>query len=214
MFVIPAINCKDFPCVKEKLEKIRAFGAERVHFDISDGRFTDALSWNDPAALKKESLASGLKVEVHLMVKEPEEYLGEWLNIADRIIMHLETIRDSEELLSIHLGRYELGLALNPKTKVSDIFPYLNGERASVKFVQLLAVPPGFSGQKFGERILEKIKILREKFGSEIKIEVDGGINPETAHFAKTVGADISVSSSYLWGSEDAKKAFESLRLL
>lgn len=214
MLTIPAVNCEDFPCVKEKLERIRTIGAEWVHFDISDGRFTDALSWNDPAVLKKESLTQGLKIEVHLMVKEPEDYLGEWMGIAERIIMHTEAIRDFEELLNIHLGRYELGLALSPKTNINDIFPYLNSERSSVKFIQLLAVPPGFSGQKFDERILEKIKILREKFGDDIKIEVDGGISPETARLARDAGADIIVSSSYLWESEDAKKAFETLKMV
>ncbi len=105
------------------------------------------------------------------------------------------------------LGRAEVGLAVLPNTSVEAVFPYLD----RVRFIQFLAVSPGFSGQKFDEKILEKIQTLRARDKNAI-IEVDGGINGETASPVIKAGANVLVSSSYIWNHSNPREAFLSLK--
>ena len=101
----------------------------------------------------------------------------------------------------------ELGIAINPETPPETLKPYLK----AVHFIQLLAVKPGPSGQKLDEAVLNKIKFVKSE-NPEAQIEIDGGINPETAKLAKYAGADILASASYIWRSPDPKKAYETLK--
>lgn len=208
MEVIPAINCLDSACVREKLSVVKSqLPVQWLHFDVSDGKFTPVKTWNKPEELKLK-----IDVEIHLMVHQPVDYVDAWLKAdAKRIIVHLEAIMDKRDefprvLEKCSAANTELMLALNPGLPVEAVFPYLD----SLLFVQFLAVKPGPSGQKFDERVLEKIKVLRER-APDIVIEVDGGINPETARKVKEAGADIVVSASYIFGSENPQKAYQKL---
>lgn len=212
MEVIPAINCSDSKCVSERLEKVREFDSEWVHIDIADGKFAPVTTWNNPEELNSQLTTYNLQlnIEVHLMVEKPEEFVDEWLKIgAKRIIVHLEAI-NTNRLAKIleKCAEYdaESMLAINPETLVEEIFPYLD----SLLFVQFLAVKPGFSDQKFDKAVLEKIKVLRERV-PDIVIEVDGGINPETARMVKEAGADILVSASYIFNNPEPYKAYQDL---
>ncbi len=210
MQIIPAINETDFEEVKKKIKLAVSF-AEWVHFDVSDGEFTDFKTWNEPEKLLElGDEFSDLKYEVHLMVKEPQAEVERWCSAgASRIIVHAEALENGYPMVIDKIDDFgaELGIALNPETRPEVLKPYLK----AVHFIQLLAVSPGPSAQKFDDAVLNKIKFIRRE-NPGVQIEIDGGINPETARLAKTAGADILTSASYIWRSPDPKKAYETLK--
>ncbi|MEK7089681.1 MAG: hypothetical protein AAB920_02570, partial [Patescibacteria group bacterium] len=156
---------------------------------------------------------SGMLLEVHLMVTNPELVIDEWLAVgAKRIIVHVESFagRDASILREIsvkckHNGA-ELMLSENPNTAVEELFGYME----SVDSFHLLAVTPGPSGQEFDERIIKKIEVLREKMPNVI-IEIDGGVNKDVAIRARNAGADVVVVALYIFGSDDPGDAFREL---
>jgi ribulose-phosphate 3-epimerase len=226
MEVIPAINCANLECVKSKLSVIgyQLSSVSWVHIDIADGKFTPVKTWSNPTELNSQLITYNLQlnIEVHLMADNPEQYIEDWLKAgAKRIIVHLESIdvnirmNANDTNIANRLAKIlekcseydaELMLALNPETPVEEIFPYLD----SLLFVQFLAVKPGFSGQRFDKRVFEKIEVMRER-APGIEIEVDGGINPETAKLVKEAGAGIIASASYIFDSENPQKAYRDL---
>jgi len=211
MEVIPVINCPDFSCVKEKAKQARELGAEWVHLDVADGIFTKEKTWNNPEDLEKlaEEL-DDLKIEAHLMVADPASAMDDWLYYGvDRVIIHFEAIEDGWEIICDRIEREgrELGIAIAPETPVRVLEPYLK----AVTLVQLLAVTPGPAGQNFNPVILEKLKEIKKR-EPDVEVEIDGGINPETAALVKKAGADIVVSASYIWKNKDPQEAFEKLR--
>lgn len=210
--VFPSINCHsgDFGCVKDKVRKAEAF-AEWVHLDVADGVLTFNKSWNDPEAWR--SLHTTLKLEVHLMVQDPEAAAGPWLEAgAKRIVVHIETIRNSEVLdrVLVRAAKHgaEVVLAVNPETPLDTLKPYLGRVSKFQIFSQAHLGPPH---QKFLPSVLPKIRALRQEVPGGT-IEVDGGINMETARLVREAGADIVVAGSYTLGSPDPKRAYEELR--
>ncbi len=216
MQVIPVINCSDFQSVKKRLAQAEEIGSEWVHIDISDGKFSPNKTWNNPKELttNRQFLTSNMDVEVHLMVENPEAAAEEWWDSGiKRLIIHLEAIHNKERKFSAILEKcaensVELMLAINPETPAEELFPFLD----ALFFVQILAVKPGFSGQKFDVNSIEKIKLLRER-APDIEIEVDGGMNPATARLVRDAGADIITSASYIFESENMKEAYENLKM-
>ena len=213
MQVIPAINCLDSGCVKKRLAQIEELGGDWAHIDIADGRFAPTETWDNPREVSSlTSRFPPLNIEVHLMVQNPETVVESWFRIgAKRIIVHLESFRGREEKFNLILEKcsaanVEMMLAINPETPVEEILPYLD----SLLFVQILAVSPGPAGQKFNENVIQKIEILRER-APDVAIEVDGGMNPETARLVRSAGADIIASGSYIFDSEKPAAAYETL---
>ena len=206
MEIIPAINAPDFLTVKERLEEASKW-ASWVHFDIADGVFTSHITWQNPRDLL--SISTPLKREVHLMIKDPEKAIGDWLEAGvDRIIFQMETLKNFDELFNFcHQRGVEVGLSIVPETSISVLNPYI----LKADLIHILSVEPGKSGQKFMVDVLIKIKSLKDQFPN-LKIEVDGGINPETAKLAKEAGADIVVSGSYIFNSAMPQQAFNELR--
>ncbi|MDP3991761.1 MAG: ribulose-phosphate 3-epimerase [Candidatus Colwellbacteria bacterium] len=207
--IIPSINCRDFETAAVQAKRISEF-SEWAHIDVGDGVFTPNVSWGNVEEFS--FLATELpllRFEVHLMVVGPERVMEQWLKAgAERVVIHLEAMSDPHFVLET-AKRHEGGvmLAINPQTSVEMFLPYLN----SFSAFQVLAVSPGPSGQKFNLEALEKIKFLRERAPNAI-IEVDGGINPETAKLVKEAGAGILVSGSYIMNSPDPKGAYEELQ--
>ena len=202
--VIPAILTDDLEDLKNKLKKIKNL-ADWVQIDIMDGRFVNnhSISLED---LKQAQIKSNL--EAHLMVLSPEKYLSQakMANIK-RVIFHFEATKNILAILKkiAELG-LKTGLALNPETEIKEIKPYLH----TIDLVLLLAVQPGFGGQKFNVSVISKIKILKE-LAPEIKIEVDGGINLANIEEVAQAGADYLVVGTGLFGATDIKKRFKQL---
>lgn len=217
MIVIPVINCPNFDCVKKRLGQVKALESDWVHIDIADGKFAPVKTWNNSEEFSK-LLTTHYKlrfnIEVHLMVECPEKVFESWLATgAKRIIVHLESFHGRERELNKIFEKCaeydaEVMLAIVPKTPTEELISYLD----SLLFAQILAVPPGFSGQHFQESALQKIRFLRER-APELTIEVDGGMNPKTAKLVRDAGADIIAAASFIFKSENPNKAYEKLRI-
>jgi ribulose-phosphate 3-epimerase len=207
MEIIPVINCQDEELVAERAEKISEF-AEWAHIDVSDARFTFNKSWGDASAWPK--IGKDLNLEIHLMVENPEKEIDNWLRIGvKRLIIHLEAINEKTFLeikKKADREKVELMLATMPETPAEKLMAYFK----KVSEFQVLAVYPGPSGQKFQTLVTKKIKFLRHEMPNAT-IEVDGGINEETAKLSKSSGADICVSDSYIFKSPNPKSAYQKL---
>ena len=208
MEIIPVINCAEFECVTERAKKAEAF-AEWVHLDVSDARFTFGKSWGDAEAWKE--IGKGINTEVHLMVEEPEKVVEQWFEAgAKRLIVHIETInKNSFKEIADAAKKYdaELMLAISPETPVEKLKPYFE----IVSEFQVLAVHAGPAGQNFLPFALDKIRFLRRELPNAI-IEVDGGINLETAKQVKDAGADIMTAATYIFRSDNPAAAYDELR--
>lgn len=204
--IIPAIIAKDFQEFQEKIRKIEPY-VDWVQLDIMDGRFVENTTWREPKELK--NLKTNLKLEAHLMIERPEETIDDWIvSGVKRIIFHYEATDKKEEVIErIKKAGLEVGLAVNPETPAEVI----NDLISQVNLILVMSVFSGSGGQRFLEGTLGKIRKLKEKY-QNIKIEVDGGINLETAKKAVEAGVDILVSGSYIFESQDIKQAIKNLR--
>ena len=213
MQVIPSINASNFEAVEELVGKAKKFLPRTtgwLHFDIGDGAFSSIKTWDEPAEFKKLKLGS-IKSEVHLMVEDPEVVAKSWLEAgAKRLIVHLEETRNLE-IISDLCQQYkaDLMIAINPDTIVENLLPYLD----EIKYFQILGVTPGKAGQQFQKEVLEKIELLRER-APNVKIEVDGGVDLETAKLIKEAGADMIVSASYVFNNAEPKEAYNQLKAI
>jgi ribulose-phosphate 3-epimerase len=217
MNVIPSINCADAACVQNKLAVAKTFlhAGDLVHIDVTDGVFSTHKTWGDPFAWTK--LGSPFPLEVHLMVEQPEDHAENWFVAgARRLIVHIETVVPAEvrrllDLAEQHHG--EMMFSSMPDTDPDMFVPIVQRFGERITAFQVLAVTPGAAGQKFHPSTLSKITALRQ-LSPNATIEVDGGMNLETARLVKSAGADTIVSASYIFGSPDSKKAYEALRAI
>ncbi|KKW46439.1 MAG: Ribulose-phosphate 3-epimerase [Parcubacteria group bacterium GW2011_GWB1_56_8] len=230
--VIPAINCpdRDLECVREKVRVAESLFSDLprgvireegwVHLDVTDARFTFNKTWGN--ARDWRELDTALNLEVHLMVEEPEKIIEDWLRAgARRVIVHFESFHGGalrhhktapQDIFRVLLEacaahRAELMLALNPETPPENALTYCG----AVKAIQVLAVHPGLAEQKFMPFVLEKIKFLRRQF-PDATIEVDGGVDAEIGKRAVKAGANVLVSASYIFESEEPTRAYQELK--
>ncbi len=211
MEVIPVINCPDATSVRERLAHLSVFHEPVgwIHLDVTDGVFSKHETWHDPVAWP--GLGSTFSLEVHLMVKNPEDYIGPWIAAgAKRIIVHAEVVSPDSASAIIAIARnhgVEIMLAMEPETQLDAE----QGLLALFKSVQILAVHPGAGGQELMPSVIEKIFALRHE-RPDVIIEVDGGINPQTARLAKEAGADIITSDHYIFSASDPERAYHELK--
>lgn len=208
--VIPAIIAKNFEELEEKINQIAPF-SQWIQLDVMDGQFVPNTTFDEPDKIKK--IAKDINIEVHLMIKEPSAKFEKWLeNGAKRVIVHWESLGGNKEkelsniVKKVKTLRKELGLAINPQTSFKEVRQYI----PKVDLLLLMAVHPGFGGQTFLTDVLKKIREARQEF-KNLNIEVDGGINQETAKRCIEAGANILVSGSYIFGG-DIKKRLENLK--
>ena len=204
--IIPSINAKTFTEVRQRIKQIEPY-VSWCHLDVTDGVFSRHPTWRTPVDLSL--LDTKLNVEVHLMVQEPEKVINQWIvKPIKRIIVHVEASRDIDFIIErCREAGIECGVAIRPGTPWDALVPWIK----KVSFIQVLAVNPGPSGQPMSEEIIEKISHLRESCLSCI-IEVDGGINPETARLARVAGANILVSAGYIFSHSDIAGAIKELQ--
>jgi ribulose-phosphate 3-epimerase len=206
--LIPSINVKTFEEIKERIHLVEPY-VRWCHLDVTDGIFSKHITWRNPEDLL--NLKTQLNLEVHLMVSEPEKVIDRWLiPPIKRVIVHLEAVTDMNSIIQkCHKKGVEVGLAINPETSWDG----LNLWFGKVDLFQTLAVKPGPSGQKFSEQTYDKIIHIRQSC-PECIIEVDGGVNPETAKRALDSGANLLVSGNYIFSSPDIKEAIINLTRL
>ena len=203
--VIPTIIAKDFQELQEKIKKVEPY-VNWTHLDVMDGQFVDNITWSNPADLK--NLETSLKSEVHLMVKNPEEVIDDWIESGvQRIIFHYESTDKHQEIIErVKKAGLEVGIAINPETSIEILDSFL-----PISLILIMTVHPGRGGQKFLEETLDKIEQLREKY-KNVNIEVDGGINLETAPKVIQAGANLLASGSAIFESENIKETIQALK--
>lgn len=209
--IAPSVLSADFLNLGRDIEMLNQSKAEWIHLDIMDGLFVPNISFGLPVvqAIRK---ATTKTLDVHLMIEQPERYITAFADAgADVLTLHYEASRHLHRAMQqIRDAGMKAGVVLNPHTPVEllqDLLPYLD-------LVLLMSVNPGFGGQKFIPQILDKtvrLKKMIEKRGLEVLIEVDGGVNEETAAQLFDAGADALVAGSYVFGSEDPQKTIERL---
>lgn len=209
--IAPSILSADFSRLAEEIKKVEK-DVDMLHVDVMDGHFVPNITFGPPvvASLRK---ATKLPLDVHLMIENPDKFIEAFADAgADSITVHAEVAKHINRTISrIKSRKVKAAVALNPATPLSALDCVLE----DVDMILLMTVNPGFGGQGFMESVLPKIRKLRElmdKRKLKAEIQVDGGINAETARMAVSAGADILVAGSYIYGSKDAGKAISSLR--
>jgi ribulose-phosphate 3-epimerase len=210
--IAPSILSADFARLAEEAAVVEKAGADWLHVDVMDGHFVPNLTVG-PVVVKGLKKHSRLPQDVHLMIDHPEKYIpsfaaaGAWLLTA-----HLEACRrPAETLRLIKKSGCRAGLSVRPRTPVQELAPYLK----DLDLVLIMTVEPGFGGQAFMPDMLPKVSWLRKELrrrGKKLWIEVDGGINADTAPLAVRAGADALVAGSAIFGDPRPAAALRRLR--
>lgn len=210
--IAPSIlNC-DLINLKKLIGLVEKAGVDMLHLDIMDGHFVPNISFG-PQVVESIKKITKLPLDVHLMIENPQEFISVFARAGASIItVSIEAcINLGDDIEAIKKERLEVGVALNPQTPLDSLLSYLN----QVDMALLMTVEPGFGGQKFISSVLPKIALLRDyisKNGLDVDIQVDGGIDLETARWVIDNGANILVAGEYIFGSPDPRKAIADLR--
>ena len=213
--ISPSILSADFSQLGAEIKRLEEGGADMIHVDVMDGHFVPNLTIGPPVikALRKQC---SIKFDVHLMISPVHKYIEAYSDAgADIITIHPEATDNLEEsILKIKSLNKKVGVSLNPKTKIDLIIDYLE----KIDLVLIMSVNPGFGGQKFMPEVLNKVKQLKEiqsRDNMNFDIEIDGGINFDNCQSAIEAGANILVSGTTVFKSNngDIKKNINLLKL-
>jgi ribulose-phosphate 3-epimerase len=210
--IAPSILSADFTRLGEQVQAVEAAGVDRIQIDVMDGRFVPNITFGTQAVASLRPLTN-LTLETHLMVESPEDFIEPFAEAgADTIIVHQEaTPHLHRAIQQIHALGKKAGVAINPSTPVILLSEVIG----SLDLVLVMTVNPGFGGQEFIMETLPKIREVRrqiEEKGLECEVEVDGGINIQTAPLAVDAGANVLVAGSSVYGcKEGVASAIQSL---
>jgi len=207
--VAPSVLSADFARLADEIGQITAAGVKIVHLDVMDGHFVPNITIGPPVIAKLRKV-SDLVFDAHLMISEPAEYAERFVEAgADHVTFHIEAADEPVAIIEqLHkLGR-TAGICLNPDTPVEAI-----AEVAPLcDMVLVMTVHPGFGGQKFMPEAAKKIAQIRQIVGPDIRIEVDGGIDPQTTPIVVSYGADTLVAGNAIFGKSDRIAAINAIR--
>ncbi|EFI49841.1 ribulose-phosphate 3-epimerase [Segatella oris] len=212
--VSPSLLAADFLNLKDEIEMINNSQADWLHMDIMDGVFVPNISFGFPV-LEAVSKVCKKPLDVHFMIVHPEQYIEQTAKLGAMMMnVHYETCTHLHRTIQqIHAAGMKAGVTLNPSTPVSMLEDIIY----DVDMVLLMSVNPGFGGQKFIENTIRKVKRLRKMIddaGTHTLIEIDGGVQDETAPRLVKAGADVLVSGSYVFKSADPHATIEALKKL
>ena len=209
--IAPSIYASDFSRLGEQLGALQAAGARIFHFDAGDGHFIPEITIGPVVAASISPLIRGwgARLDCHLMVSEPEKHFeGVAKAGGDSVTFHVEACDDPARAIaharSLGLG---VGVAFNPETSVENAIAATEG----VDLVLCMSIHPGYSGQSFMSEALDRIARLRELLPDDVRIQVDGGVNRETALAARDAGADLLVAGSAIFWTDDPASAYREL---
>jgi ribulose-phosphate 3-epimerase len=210
LLVAPSILSADFARLGEECRASLDAGGDLLHVDVMDGHFVPNLSMGPAVCAAVHAVVPDACLDVHLMVTDPGAYVEPFAKAgASHVTFHIEVVRDPRPLIErIHALGMSAGLAINPDTPADAIVPFL-GE---IELALVMSVYPGFSGQKFIERVLPKTRSLRDAAAPSLRVQMDGGVAPDTAPACRAHGCDLIVAASASFGRSDYAAAIRALR--
>ena len=207
--VSPSILSADFANLEDEIKSVALSGAKWVHIDVMDGHFVPNITIGAPVVKSLKKAVNAI-LDVHLMIENPEKYIPDFIQAgSDVITFHIEASRAKTNACIDMIKEAGLlaGISIKPKTKVSEIVPYLD----KVDMVLVMTVEPGFSGQIFMPKAASKIAEIKKLAPNLKYIQVDGGINDKTAKTCKNLGANCFVCGNYIFKSDNRKRAVKSI---
>ncbi len=210
--IAPSILSADFARLGEEIRAVEAGGADYLHIDVMDGRFVPNITIG-PLVVEAARKVTGLPLDVHLMIEEPDRYIADFARAgADLITVHYEASVHLHRTIQLirSLGK-KAGVSLNPATPVSCLDVIL----PDLDLVLLMTVNPGFGGQSFIPACLPKIKAMRQEIdrrGLQVELEVDGGVKTDNIRMIAAAGADVFVAGSAVFGTGDYRATIGLLR--
>ena len=210
--ISPSILASDFSSLGEEVVNITKAGADYIHVDVMDGHFVPNLTIG-PDIVKSIRDKSSLPFDVHLMIDPVQPYIEKFVEAgADIVSVHPEANDDTQACIDkIKSLNVKAGLAINPDTEWEVVKPFMD----QLDLILVMSVHPGFGGQKFIDSVLEKISYMRnliDKSSSQVRLEVDGGINPENISIVSEAGADTFVLGSAIFNTDDYSNTISTLR--
>ena len=212
--IAPSILAADFSRLGEEIHRVEEAGADWLHLDVMDGHFVDNISFG-PAVVAAIRKQTQLPLDVHLMIERPDHYALRFVEAgANSVTVHVEPESEhdvAQTLRAIRTAGCSVGLSLNPATPFSLVRPYL----PQLDLLLVMTVHPGFGGQAFRTEMMEKVRAAqewKEAAISELHIEVDGGINAETAKICVENGANVFVAGTSIFRTTDYRAAIRKLR--
>lgn len=209
--ISPSVLTSDFLNLKDDIKKLEDAGTDMLHLDVMDGIFVPNISFGVPV-IKSIRKHSHLPIDVHLMIDRPHRYIKEFAKFSDYLGFHYEAGSDVEATLrEIRENGCKACLTIKPCTAPEEIYNYL----PLCDMVLVMSVEPGFGGQKFMPSALNKLSALKaecERRGLNIELEVDGGINADTAPLAVKAGATVLVAGNYIFSADNISERIREIK--
>ncbi len=209
IIISPSILSADFANLENDIKKVEKAGADWLHIDVMDGHFVPNITIGVPVVNSIKKITT-LPLDVHLMIENPEKYIEPFVKAgADILTFHYEAVENVEHIVKL-IKSYgvKAGMSIKPDTPAEEILKYL----PVLDLLLVMTVEPGFGGQKFMEKCAEKISVIKQAAQENLIIQVDGGINAQTARICTHYGANSLVAGNYIYKSTDVELAIKSLR--